>query len=155
MPYAPFHEKFPDIAKAETRTLTTIQNSELPVDSYGLIEMFCDEPDCNCRRVMWNVSSWSTGKTLAVIAYGWGSKEFYADWFGGYDEEVINEMQGPILNTASRQSKFAPTLLKLVTRYALQDQKYIRRVKRHYRMFRKAIEQKQETRNKEEKYDTY
>ena len=41
----------------------------------------------------------------------------------------------------SRQSKFAPALLELVTTFALQDKKYVNRLKRHYQMFRKAIEQ--------------
>jgi hypothetical protein len=39
----------------------------------------------------------------AVIAYGRESREFYANRFGQDDPLIIKEMQGPALNTMSRQ----------------------------------------------------
>jgi len=151
MPYAPFHERFPELAEEETRTLIIFNDPVLPSDEYGLIEMYCDEPGCDCRRVMFNVASWRTGKTLAVIAYGWESKAFYRKWYR-YDEpeNIIKELQGPVLNSMSPQSKLAPALLEKVTRFALQDQKYVNRLKRHYQMFRDAIEQEENEENEEE-----
>ena len=51
MPFIPFHEAFPDLAAQETRTITTLASAYLPAGSYTLIEMYCDEPHCDCRRV--------------------------------------------------------------------------------------------------------
>jgi hypothetical protein len=139
MPYAPFHERFPEIAEKETRMVTTINHPELPQDEYGLIELYCDEPGCDCRRVMFNVHSLQQREPLAVIAYGWESKEFYAKWFGDDDPEIINELKGPALNAWSRQSNLAPALLRTVTQ-VLQDRQYVNRLKRHYAMFRREID---------------
>ena len=38
MPYVPFHEKFPEIAKKETRAILAIDDHELPAGNYGLVE---------------------------------------------------------------------------------------------------------------------
>ena len=49
MPYVPFHEKFLEIAKEETRALIAIADPELPAGNYDLIEAYCDEVGCDCR----------------------------------------------------------------------------------------------------------
>jgi hypothetical protein len=36
--YQPFYELFPEVAKKETRTLTTFNHPRLPNDEYALIE---------------------------------------------------------------------------------------------------------------------
>jgi hypothetical protein len=84
MPYAPFQERFPKIADKETRAMTILNNPELPSDTYGLIEAYCDELDCDCRRVFLNVIStnqkknyWrqlpSVGKAKNIMPNGWGT----------------------------------------------------------------------------------
>ena len=62
MPYASFHGKFPDIAKNETRSLIIHSDPELPDDKYTFIEAYCDEQNCDCRRVFFNVFSDNTKK---------------------------------------------------------------------------------------------
>jgi hypothetical protein len=139
MPYTLFHEKFPALAEKETRTITTISDHGLPSDSYGLIESYCDESGCDCRRVFFNVISERQERILAVIAFGWENKKFYAKWMRDDDPQVISELQGPTLNLASTQSRFAPQLLELLNT-VLQDKKYIERLKRHYKLFRESVE---------------
>lgn len=142
MPYVPFHEKFPDLANDETRVLTVFEGDDLlPPDEYGFFESYCDEPDCDCRRVFFNVFAGRRKKILAVITYGWENKRFYAKWLGYHDPEAIRELQGPALNSLSPQSKFAPALLHMFKTVLLQDPQYINRLKRHYAMFRKAVDQ--------------
>ncbi len=51
----PFVRFFPDQAAAETRVFITIKDPVLPADEYGLLESYCADPQCNCRRVMLNV----------------------------------------------------------------------------------------------------
>ena len=140
MPYAPFYELFPEIAAKETRTLTVFNLPDLPPGEYGFIEAYCNEIDCDCRRVFFNVLEAQTGEIKAVIAYGWESKGFYIRWLGYNDPAVIKELQGPVLNSASRQSQLAPALLKQM-KYILADDNYIERLKRHYKMYKAAIDQ--------------
>lgn len=139
MPFSLFQEKFEEIAEKETRSIILFSDPDLPDDQYGLIESYCDEPDCDCRRVFFNVFALQREEIVAVIAYGWESKKFYAEWLGDNDPEIIKELQGPVLNTASRQSKLAPALLEKV-KYILKDKNYVERLKRHYKMFKETIE---------------
>lgn len=139
MPYVPFHDYFPDIAEKETRSIIAINDKELPRAEYGLVELFCDEPGCDCRRVFFNVISSKTKNTVAVITYGWEGRSFYEKWLGQSDRKLIDELKGPALNLMSMQSSLAPALLKKV-KYVLRDSIYVERIKRHYKMFREAIE---------------
>lgn len=140
MPYTSFYGKFPEIAKKETKVITAIADPELPEGNYALIESYCDEIDCDCRRVFLNIFSESRNEIVAVIAYGWEKSKFYADWFGGNDPRIIEELKGPSLNLASPQSDLAPILLDRVNKYILKDKSYIERIKRHYHMFKDLIE---------------
>lgn len=140
MPYVPFHEKCPEIAKKETRSISVIRNNMIiPEDDYGIAESYCDEDDCDCRRVFLNVISRKQNKVLAVIAFGWETEKFYENWFGSKDLSIIKEMQGPVLNTASHQSKLAPNLLELIKENVLNDKSYVKRLIRHYQIFRKTV----------------
>jgi len=144
MPYSLFQSRFPEVAESETRTVTVIDPSgfNLPPARYYFLEMFCDEPGCDCRRVFFSVVSSLQNDIKAVIAWGWEDKTFYRKWMGSNDPNVINELMGPVLNLASPQSDLAPALLKLLQRVLLQDSGYIERVKQHYAMFRETVDRK-------------
>ena len=51
---------------------------------------------------------------------------------------AVNEMIGVNLNSASLQSEIAPAVLELV-RWVLNDVSYVERIKRHYQLFKEAI----------------
>ena len=59
--------------------MTVTKRNDLPDGNYGFIEMYCDEPNCDCRRVMVLVLRPETGtnKPWATINYGWESEGFY------------------------------------------------------------------------------
>jgi len=61
-------------------------------------------------------------------------------WYRSNDPEIIQQMQGPILNPSSEQSELAPGLLKLVRDTLLKDPNYLERLKRHYRMFKEKVD---------------
>jgi hypothetical protein len=141
MPYEYFGNFFPDLAQRETRTaILSEPTNGLPADSYAMLEMYCNEPGCDCRRVFLMVVSERHRKSLAYVAYGWESRAFYARWMGSNDPRDITELKGPILNLGSPQSKYAPALLSLIDQVVLADPAYIERLKRHYRMFRDVID---------------
>jgi hypothetical protein len=144
MPYALFHNLFPEVAKRETRTVIVMHRLHfaLPPAQYSFLEMFCDEPGCDCRRVLFSVMSSRHEDVQAVIGWGWEDKEYYAKWMGRNDPAIIEEMKGPALNLASPQSNLAPGLLELFRNVLLQDTGYLERVKRHYAMFREEIDSK-------------
>jgi hypothetical protein len=67
MPYAPFDEYFHELAETETRVLTipTGGAGDLPADSYVFRELFCNERNCDCRRVFFSVFSETQQRTEA------------------------------------------------------------------------------------------
>jgi len=150
MPYAPFHERFPGVAKEETRSILIIGDPKLPSDTYGLTEAYCDELDCDCRRVFFNVISTKKKKIVATIAFGWETKKYYAKWLGDNDSKIIKDLKGPVLNLASKQSKLAPALLEQI-RFVLRDKNYVERLKRHYELFKDEIEREEERKSRKEK----
>jgi hypothetical protein len=150
MAYAPFHERFPDIAEREIRNIVIFNDPELPADKYSLVESYCDDPECDCRRVFFNVFAWKAEQILAVIAYGWESEGFYANLADKHDARFIRNLRGPCLHEKSRQSPLAPALLKLVV-HTLEDQHYLKRIKKHYKMFRQAVEQEARRKTKKRK----
>jgi hypothetical protein len=79
--YIPLHQKLPELASTETRSVTVFDDPILRGDQYVFIELYCDAPGCDCRRVMLNVVSRNRQKSVAVIAYGWESAEYYEKWF--------------------------------------------------------------------------
>ena len=144
MPYRFLHDLLPELAERETRIITVLDGSSwgLPAGEYSFIEMFCDEPGCDCRRVFFTVLSSFGKRSETVIAYGWESRKFYAKWLGMSAPDMIDDLQGPVLNMGSPHSKLAPAILAMAEEMLLSDDSYVDRVKRHYKMFRDEIENK-------------
>ena len=136
MSYAPFFEFFPNVAKEETRVITILDGPpwKLPPADYPFLEMFCNEPGCDCRRVMFTVQSSLDSEPKAVIAYGWEKKKFYVKWFRNTDPRVIKDLMGPVLNSSSPTTELSEELLTLFKTVLLKDKQYMERVKKHYAM---------------------
>lgn len=147
MPFAPFHELFPEVAKRETRVLTVLPGAAVPLPpaQYSFLEMFCNDSHCDCRRAFFTVFSSSGPKTEAVISWGWESAAFYRRWLGFGDSKVIETMRGPVLEIGSPRSTNAKYLLQFFTNVLLADPMYSERVKKHYAMFRAAIDSNTES----------
>ena len=60
------------MAWPETRSVAVYQARQgLPVDDYAFVEHFCNDPGCDCRRVLFKVMSKSQlGEILATINFG-------------------------------------------------------------------------------------
>jgi len=143
MPMTPFFGKFPHIAFRETRSATVHGFKGLPDGEYAFLEFYCNEPGCDCRRVhIVVISRDRPGKILATINYGWESIEFYKKW-AEYESDD-EDYRGPILEPFGQQTKLAPYLMELFKKVALEDPRYVARLRRHYRMFKQAIEGKRE-----------
>ncbi|MFO7535317.1 MAG: SEC-C metal-binding domain-containing protein [Kiritimatiellia bacterium] len=145
MPFCLLWEFFPELAEKETRTVILPEAHDgLPAGAYSFMEMFCDEKDCDCRRVFFSVEASFRKGPEAVIAWGWESKSFYKKWLrGSGPDSDAALLQGPVLNMGSPQTALAPHLLKLFETLLLTDIGYTERVKRHYATFRKEVESRE------------
>ncbi len=141
MSMAPFHTRFPEIAKHETRSVTVRGAPELPDGEYGFIEFYCNDPGCDCRRVVINVVCSTTGpKVWASINYGWESLEFYEQWMG--NKESARGAQGATLDPFNQQSPYSRVFLKLFEEVCLADPIYVARLKRHYELYKAKLPKK-------------
>ena len=125
MHLVPFYVVEPDLAFEEMRVMKAlIVLDGLPVGTYGLLEFYCPDPECDCRRVMLNVVELENPKDfLASISYA-------------FDRD--DEMAGPFLDPLNPQSEYAEELLELVETVVLSDPGYTARLKRHYQLVKQA-----------------
>jgi hypothetical protein len=117
-----FHQHFPDVAKAETRfmILTAGPGQQVPDGRYAIIESYCADPTCDCRRVLLHIMKDPEG-VVAVIGFG-------------FDRD--GPMPGPFLDPLNPQSEHAQELLEMVDRLCLRDPAYVARLERHYQMMK-------------------
>ena len=137
MPMVPFYTRFRDLAFKEMRSATIRGMPGLPDGEYGFLELYCDEPACDCRRVVIDVIAPTTGpKIWATINYGWESLEFYEKWIR--DKETARECYGATLDPLNPQTEYSDALLRLFNQ-VLQDEAYVERLKRHYQLFKSDL----------------
>ncbi len=144
----PFFTKYPDLAVNETRTITVQGRDDLLDGEYGFIEFYCDEIDCDCRRVIINVVTATTEpKIWATINFGWEDVEFYEKWIG--DKENAVDCKGPYLDPMNPQTKYSPVLLRIFE-HLLTDVIYLERLKKHYELFKSSARTKNSSEQKTE-----
>lgn len=129
----PFYNRFPEIAEKETRCMV-IRNEEddIPNGKYFLLESYCNNPKCDCRRVFINILH--ENRILATIGYGWENPEFYEKWMG--EKDFAKDLKGPILEITGEHTEHAGNLLRLFEDMVLTDNDYVDTLKRHYKMFK-------------------
>ena len=139
MPMVPFVDKFPELGARETRSIFASNQTQLPAGQWSFLEFYCNEPGCDCRRVIISVLRPETGwsKVWATIGYGWESLDFYRKWGHGMDDD---DFKGPYLDVLNAQSEYSEVLLGLF-REILESPDYVERLRRHYRMFRKTVDE--------------
>jgi hypothetical protein len=137
MPFVPFVSRFYDLGLRELRSVTVTHHATLPRGQYGFLELYCNERDCDCRRVILHVLRADTGeKVWATINHGWESPEFYAEWMGN---ESGRDAAGPSLEPFGPQTEHSGALLGMF-RWQLEEEAYVARLKQHYEMFRAAVD---------------
>jgi hypothetical protein len=126
MSLVPFSRFFPELALAETRVLTIRNHNLLPDDEYALVEFYCPDPTCDCRRVILNVIARHVAgqDTLAAISFA-------------FDRDA--EFAGPSLDLPNLQTFYAEALLELVTSYLEREPVYVARLESHYRQVKQAV----------------
>ncbi len=133
----PFYTRLPELAARETRSVhVLVPGGPLPIGEYGFIEHYCEEDDCDCRRVLLQVTTpLAPHVVLATINFGWESAEFYTRWMHG-DEEAGREITAASLDPLNPQSEYAEHLLHLFQERLMTDADYVARLARHYQLFK-------------------
>ena len=140
----PFHSVLPEVAQREVRYVllgTPAPGSDLsglPADQYASLEYYCEELNCDCRRVFLQViAKDQPGKVFASISYGWEKESFYRKRMS-WDPDAPREIVRGSLDPINQQSEHAEALLELFQRHVL-DQAYRLRLRRHHQLFREEL----------------
>src|ERR1017187_1306457 len=116
-----FGVPFPDLAARQMVMLwIDPPRKQLPVKAYGLLEYYCDEPGCDCRRVVLDaVSSDHPGRVFASIHFGWERLEFYRKWSATRDLGDARMLKKGVLDPAALNCDWADVLLAHVRKEVL------------------------------------
>jgi hypothetical protein len=137
-----FIEFFPEIAEKETRRITLRNDLQIPDGEYAFVDSYCEDKDCDCRRVYFDVIQIDPNHEpiyAATISYGWEELDFYLSWSPYLPSKMATEMKGPILQPSQKQSRYAQRFLELFESKLLADPDYIERIKRHYALFKAKL----------------
>lgn len=135
-----FWLRFPEVAARETRVIILLHpQGGLPPDRYGFLELYCDDPACDCRRVVLQVRAEDEpDNVLATINYGWERADFYAKRLG-VDRELAREITEASLDPLNEQTELSGPLLGIFRTVVLRDTAYVQRLGRHYQMFKQQL----------------
>jgi len=120
-----FHRHFPQLAEDETRyiTLEGGPSDRPPGGQYVLVESYCTDPTCDCRRVLLNVLKKDQGQ-VATIGFGF---------------DRTGPMPGPYHDPLNPQAEYAEEVLDLVKSLCLSDAAYVARLERHYNLMKDKL----------------
>jgi len=124
----PFGSRFPELAFDECRFIIVQKpaggvKESVPAAMYGLIEFYCSDRNCDCRRVTLQVAAMPAPQPLVTISYG-------------FDRD--DAMAGPFIDPLHRCCSYGNELLALVEEQALADPEYVARLERHYYQMKAA-----------------
>ncbi len=132
----PFYDIFPEIAKEESRCFHLLQNDEdleaPPKGSYRLVELYCPDQNCDCRRVNIVIISNEDEKEYGTIQFGWENQAFYNDHFG-FDDHGL---PGPDYAPMQFLGKYAHFFLYKFKELCATDKSYVALLERHYNMLK-------------------
>ncbi len=140
MPFISFLKFYNDLGLKEMRSFAVPSGAfGVPIGEYDLLENYCDERGCDCRKVMVNIISVENDsvKIWATIHFGWENPSYYHEYFSK-DIAIAQKMSGSYLEPLGEQSKHAPRFLGIWAQI-IRDENYVERLKRHYKLFKEKI----------------
>jgi hypothetical protein len=103
-----FLEFFPEIAEKETRRITLRNDPKIPDGEYAFVDSFCEDADCDCRRVYFDVLQIDPDYEpihVARISYGWEDLDFYLSWSPYIPSNMATENEPNILTFVNNYIK--------------------------------------------------
>lgn len=144
-PFTALDRYLPELAESETRSVVIEGRPELPDDTYTFKEAFCADPKCDCHRAYIYVASAREDRIVATLGYGWKSRSFYREEFGG-DDAALDELVGVKLAPGSVQSPMSQPLADLFDTLLDDEPEYRERIEKHYARFKEALQEREEDR---------
>jgi hypothetical protein len=97
--------------------------------------MFCMKHNCDCRRVVLNVTD-NKFKSVAMIGYGWGDKKFYKKWYKSelISDKKITDFIGTSHFNGIKISPYSDYFLSFFKKVLLNNKNYIELIKNHYNL---------------------
>jgi len=124
-------------ATTRVRTLTIRGAPSLPDGSYSLLDCYCTDPACDCRKTMIQVHH--ERRFVSMISFGWESAAYYSTWYGApCDEQTIREMQGPSIDISSPDRVPRQAMLAFFT--SILDDDYRQHFRVQYIRFKTALQ---------------
>lgn len=121
---------------ARVRTVGLAHHRELPDGDYAMVETYCTDLGCDCRKTMILVHV--EHRHVSTVNFGWESKAFYARWYGGrLDDRTLAEMQGPSIDLSSPDLVPPAAMLAFFTK--LLDARFLEHLRSQYARFRAAL----------------
>jgi len=131
MPFTPFADICPQIARRETRSLEITGGPKIPGSTYTFYVNYCDNPYCDCKCVVIEVESQSSpANILAVLTYGWETADFYAELL--LDELHTIPESGVQVNSDGKRSRHADVLRDIFEDYISNNPDYVTVLQSHY-----------------------
>jgi hypothetical protein len=124
-----FESVFPKLAQDECRVIRAIHHHALKPGTYQFREFYCEEPACDCRRVILRVLWAEGGRTVATINYAFDPPKPPFE-----DEELI------FLDPINPQSEMSEGLLDMFKKMIATDQPYHNRLVSHYEMWKQVVD---------------
>lgn len=123
----PLSSLCPDLARDETKVLELGFGSNEPTTHVGFVERFCDEKDCDCRRVTLQLVDLDDRRELAAVGF-----DFDVDIPAPGDHAVYFER--------TSRNTLEAHLLRAVVEGLIRHTDYPSKLERHYQTFRDAVE---------------
>jgi len=132
--------RMPDLFESETRSVRLGSSRGcLPAGNYTFLEFYCNDPKCDCRRVVLQVREDSDPETLiACINFGWERLAFYKKWMRG-NLENAKLVKGGDLDPSGPRDERARAVLNLFKELLMPDEAYVKRLGTHYRKFKGSV----------------
>ncbi len=128
--------KYPEIAKKETRNLKILKEGHwVSKWTYEIQEIYCTDPKCDCRKVFFNII-WPNNE-IYYLDYGFKKAKYYFKK-GFCDKEMSEEMSWLSVNMFNWNPSESKKMFDIMKR-VLEDKKYIKRLKKHYKMMKKEV----------------
>lgn len=129
----PFNQLDPDLAEREQRSwvVPPADPSGLPADTYTLVEFYCDEPRCDCRRAILHIYSRRTRDVVASINHAFDPPD---------PQDPYAEPEQTFLDPLNPQSSLSYPLLALFHEMNREDPALLERLEHHYHLMRAAVD---------------
>ena len=126
----------PELDGKDVKTIVLTEDKNgLRAGSYKLIENFCADRQCDCRKVMINLVN-DKNEILATMGFGWEGIKYYEKWIN--DKKLAQEMTGAYLEKDGIQTEHSRECLRLFKK-VLKDLYYVNCFRRHYKQFKASL----------------